>query len=157
MPYLRELRENPAFRRTFGNFPLSFEEVEIGKVVAAQRTVHLDFVEQLRSRYQHSADALLRFCLGPGQESEPPRIGRTAANAFTFTSENPGLRFLGALEMPYDILEGRTPHPGGQPIHAVAVLRKYSVPVAWRLSQRLDRCAIGNSVRLAAIEPSGFR
>ncbi len=125
--FLLELRRNPAFNKTFSNFPLSFEEIEIDKIVASQRTVHLDFVEQLKASYTHSAQNILNFCLHPGQDRTQTIVGRTATNAFTFSSENPGLRFLGVYEQPYEaaMMEGH--HPGGQPIHAVVLLVGYGI------------------------------
>ena len=125
--FLLELQRDAAFNKTFSNFPLSFEEVEIDKIVASQRTVHLDFVEHLKANYTHSAQNILNFCLHPGQDRTPTIVGRTAPYAFTFSSENPGLRFLGVYEQPYEasMMEGH--HSGGQPIHAVVLLVGYPI------------------------------
>src|ERR1700756_2396658 len=48
--YLNDLRADSAFAKTFANFPTTFEEVEIDKLVAGQRIVHLDWVRQLMER-----------------------------------------------------------------------------------------------------------
>src|SRR5882762_2034420 len=42
--YLNYIRNDSAFAKTFANYPISFEEVEIDKLVAGQRLVHLDWV-----------------------------------------------------------------------------------------------------------------
>src|SRR5260370_23755462 len=44
-PLLKEARTSSAFINTFSNFPFSFEEVEIDKLVESQRSVHLQYVE----------------------------------------------------------------------------------------------------------------
>lgn len=65
--------------------------------------------------------------------------GRTAQNAFTFTSENPSLRFLDAIEQPYhpDMKTGY--HPGGQPVHAVTLILGYgsSTINVYRVGKRM--------------------
>ena len=133
------LRQSPAFIKTFANFPVTFEEVEIDKVVAGQRTVHLDFVEKIKSNYTHSPENLLNFCLHTGQDKTPLNVGRTAGNAFTFSSDNPSLRFLGGYEQPYDPEFMETHHPGGQPVHAVTLLVGYGISTmnVYRVGKRI--------------------
>ncbi len=138
--FLDELQTSSAFKETFSNYPLSFEEVEIDKIVASQRTVHLDFVEQTKTKIDPgSAKDVLSFCLHTGQDKTPLNCGRTAQNAFTFTSPNPGLRFLGAFEQPYraDSMDNR--QPGGQPVHSVLLLVGYGASTinVYRVGKRL--------------------
>jgi hypothetical protein len=137
---VEDIRNNPAFTKTFSNYPLSFEEIEIDRIVASQRTVHLDFVEEIKAKAKFSsAKELATFSLHPGQDTTPLKFGRTAQNAFTFSSENPSLRFLDAVEHPYatDLKAGY--HPGGQPIHAVTILVGYGISTinVFRVGKRI--------------------
>ena len=123
---LDSLKLDPLFASTFSSYPYQFEEVEIDKLVACQRTVHLEYVEKLKAEYERLHRNLLDFCLMPAQGATPVRLGRTAQNAFTASSENPGLRFLGAVERPFspEILKAQL--PGGQPVHVVTLVLGYA-------------------------------
>jgi len=96
--FTEQLQGTVAFKETFANYPVSVALVEIDKIIASQRTVHLDFVDDLKAKYVHSPENLLTFCLDTGGETTPLKVGRTADNAFTFSSESPGLRYLGVYE-----------------------------------------------------------
>jgi hypothetical protein len=135
--FLAELQQNPGFLNSFSNYPLSFEEVEIDKLVACQRTVHIDWVDHLCTIFRR--DDLLRFCLHPGQDTTALNIGRTAQNAFTASSENPQLRFLGVYDQPYQAELMGAHHPGAQPVHAVVILLGYgnSTVNVYRVGRRL--------------------
>jgi hypothetical protein len=135
----KTLREDAAFVNTFSNYPFSFEEVEIDKLVASQRSVHVEYVDYLATRYRQERQNLFEFCLSPAQGASPVSIGRTAANAFTISSDNPGLRFLGAFEEPYrqGLLNIET--PGGQAIRAVVLTMGFGFATAnvYRVGQRM--------------------
>jgi len=103
-PLLKEVRANPTFLNTFSNFSTTFEEVEVDKLVAGQRSVHLQYVAAIAERYKKEGADLLRFCIFPWQDTTPVITGRTAQNAFTASSENPGLRFLGAYEQALSLI-----------------------------------------------------
>jgi len=137
--FVHDLQRNPAFSRTFSNFPLSFEEIEIDKIVASQRTVHLDYVEQLRANHTGSPHDILESCLHPGRDCTPTGVGRNAPNAFTFSSNNPSLRFLGVYEQPFDAATMDVHHPGGQPIRAIVLLVGYgsSTINVYRVDKRI--------------------
>jgi hypothetical protein len=132
------LRADPIFLNTFPNYPLSFEEVEIDKLVACQRIVHVEYVEQVTERFSRSVRDLIDFCLVPGRDMTPVVVGRTGPNAFTATSENPGLRFLGVFDEPYR-RELVTRTPAGQPMHAFVIILGYgsSTINAFRVGRRL--------------------
>jgi hypothetical protein len=136
--YITQLQKNPALANTFSNFPRTFELVEIDKVVAGQRTVHLDFVEHLKATYVHSTENLLRRCLDPEQDPTPVSVGRTGPKFFTVSSPNRKLRFLGVYERPYraDAMGLRA---GGQPVHAVMLLVGYGTETVnmYRIGKRL--------------------
>lgn len=133
------LSKDPTFTKTFSNFPISFEEVEIDNLVASQRTVHLDFIEHLKAVFEGMGEDSVRFCLDPVAEKTPIKVGRTAPNGLTFSSDNPGLRFLGVSEQPYHHEVVGAHHPGGRPVHTVLLLVGYGSPVAnaYRIGRRL--------------------
>lgn len=140
--FVEELRGTSAFKETFANFPISFQEVEIDKIVASQRTVHLDFVEQVSAKCsRYSPQELLDFCLNTGRDETPVKCARTAQNAFTLSSENPGLRFLGVREEPYQANLAERHHPGGQPVHMIALLVGYG-------SSTINVYRVGNRIIL---------
>jgi hypothetical protein len=116
-----QLRQDASFANTFSNFPYSFEEVEIDKLVASQRTVHIEYIDHLTSQYEQGGRNLFEFCLAPAQDVTSISIGRTAQNAFTASSDNPGLRFLGAFEEPYRQGMLRVETPGGQTVRVIVL------------------------------------
>jgi hypothetical protein len=134
-----QLRNDASFASTFSNFPYTFEEVEIDKLVASQRTVHVEYIDHLVSRYEKTGRNLFEFCLAPAQDASAVSIGRTAQNAFTASSDNPGLRFLGAFEEPYrqGILQIET--PGGQAIRVIVLALGFGASTAnvYRVGTRM--------------------
>jgi hypothetical protein len=138
--FIEGLQNSAAFKETFANYPVSFEAVEIDNIVASQRTVHVDFADQVKGKCDvHSAPSLLNFCLHTGQDDTPLTSGRTAPNAFTFTSANPSLRFLDAFEQPYDPAMTKGFYPAGQPVRAITLLLGYgsSTINVYRVGKRL--------------------
>jgi hypothetical protein len=135
----QQLRGDASFANTFSNFPYSFEEVEIDKLVASQRSVHVEYIDYLISRYEQASRNLLEFCLAPAQDSSPISIGRTAQNAFTASTDNPGLRFLGAFEEPsrQGMLQVET--PGGQTIRVIVLALGFGMSTAnvYRVGTRM--------------------
>jgi hypothetical protein len=152
--YLRNVRKNPAFAKTFANYPISFEYVEIDKLVAGQRTVHLDWVGELIKKGR--PDNIAEFCLDPGQDSTPITIARSGNTAFTASSRNPSMRFLGVFENPFQDDGVLGHHPGGQPAHAIVLLLGYGISTinAYRVNRRL---ILGNGFhRLYALKALGL-
>jgi hypothetical protein len=151
--YLTGIRTNPAVAKTFANIPISFAEVEIDKLVAGQRVVHLHSVQKVKNR--GVPENLPAFCLEPGQESTPITIARTANAAFTASSHNPNMRFLGVYETAYESnVLGH--HPGGQPVHAIMLLLGYGISTinVYRVGRRL---ILGNGFhRLYALRSLGI-
>jgi len=133
-----ELRRDASFVSTFSNYPISVEEVEIDKLVASQRTVHIEFVDHLIEQYQAGPD-LFAFCLAPAQGASAISIGRTAQNAFTASSDNPGLRFLGGFEEPYRPGMLQIDVPGGQTIRVVLLALGFGASTAnvYRVGTRM--------------------
>ncbi len=136
---VENLRSDPLFVDTFSNYPYSFEEVEVDKLVACQRTVHLEYIDHLISEYERRGRDLIDYCLIPWQDTTPVNVGRTAQNAFTASSDNPGLRFLGAYEQRYrrELLQAQT--PGGQPVQMIVLVLGYgsSTVSVYRIRKRI--------------------
>ena len=152
--YLHHISTDPAFAKSFANYPISFECVEIDKLVAGQRIVHLDWVRQLIEKGKPGNIA--EFCLDPGQDSTPITIARSGNTAFTASSHNPQMRFLGVFEEPYQADGVQGHHPGGQPIHAIVLLLGYGLSTinVYRVKQRL---ILGNGFhRLYALKSMGL-
>jgi len=152
--YLNQIRADSAFAKTFANYPISFEEVEIDKLVAGQRIVHLDWVRQLFEKGKPKN--LAAFCLDPGQDSTPITIARSGSTAYTASSHNPGMRFLGVFEQPYQADGVHGHHPGGQPVHAIVLLLGYGISTinVYRVGARL---ILGNGFhRLYALKAVGL-
>jgi hypothetical protein len=136
--FIKKLVKIPAFKKTFSNHSISFEEVEIDKIIAGQRTVHLNYVETIKEKYLTTKPELQKFCLDIGENQAGPKASRTAQNAFTLSSENPGLRFLGAFESTKDNISEKY-HPGGLPVSSVTLLFGYGLSTinVYRVNQRL--------------------
>lgn len=155
--FVQELQASQAFVGTFSNYPIVIVEAEIDKIIASQRSVHLDFVEHIKAQLTNTApDDIFPFCLATGEDQTSLQFARTGPNALTFSSENPGLRFLGAFEEPYHPDEMRGNHVGGQPVHAVTLLVGYGCATvnAYRVGSRL---ILNNGFhRLYALRSLGF-
>lgn len=151
--YLASIRRNPAFTKTFANIPISFAEVEIEKLIAGQRIVHLHGVRKTLN--EGPPKNLAAFCLDPGQDSTPITIARTGGTAYTASSHNPNLRFLGVQERPYNPAQSG-PHPGGQPVHSISLLFGYGISTinVYRVGRRI---ILGNGFhRLYALRSLGI-
>jgi hypothetical protein len=149
--YLHQITADARFTKSFANFPISFEAVEIDKLVAGQRTVNLDWVSGLLQKGK--PENLADFCLNPGQDTTPATVARTGNTAFTVSSHNPGLRFLGAFEQPYQPNGIQT---GGQPVRAIVLLLGYGISTVnvYRVKGRL---ILGNGFhRLYALKALGL-
>lgn len=126
--FWKSSRPCPRFARRSKITPLSFEQIEIDKVIASQRTVHISHVESLVTQLPAISENLLDFCLHPGRDDAGIEAGRTQGNAYTFSSMNPGLRLLGAYHEPLNPTGPLTQnHPGGQPLHVVTLLVGYGI------------------------------
>jgi len=87
------------FKKTFGNYPISFRMVEIDKLVAAQRTVNLDYVDRLKKNYPNKPhlEQLIEICISPNRSMDPIQHLEVAPNTHVFSSPNSDIRFLGAF------------------------------------------------------------
>jgi hypothetical protein len=118
---LATLATERSFVSTFSHCPFTFEEVELSKIVASQRTVHMEHVERLISSFKRSSD-LYSYCLKPSEQATPVIVGRSGQNSFTASSDNPALRFLGSYEQWFRPELAGNQNVGGQPICAVTLI-----------------------------------
>jgi hypothetical protein len=102
--------------------------VEIDKLVAAQRAVNLEYVDQLRADFKSdlSFDALTKICLSSDRKVAPIQHLELGQNVHAFSSPSSDLRFLGSF-----LIENLTPdlmmyaQGGGSPAAAVISLIGY--------------------------------
>ena len=96
---LSEIATDSLFQKTFSGLPISFGLVDVDKLVAAQRTVNLDYVDRLVSTISShpSLDELIEICLSPTRSMDPIQHLEVSPNTHTFTSPNSDIRFLGAF------------------------------------------------------------
>lgn len=96
---IERIANDSLFQKTFSTLPIGFAIVETDKLVAAQRTVHLDYVDRLVSSYPKSPSLsdLLQICVSPKRKMDPIQHLEVAPNTHVFSSPNSDVRFLGAF------------------------------------------------------------
>ena len=96
---LQKTREDALFKKTFSALPTKFSLVEIDKLVAAQRTVNLGYVKELKKKYAHRKKLkdLIEICVSPTRDMPPIQHLEVTNNTHVFSSPNLDLRFLGAF------------------------------------------------------------
>lgn len=124
---IQSIRQDKRFSHTFKELPVSFEVVEIDKLIACQATVALDYVEKLIKSVQGQVDfdSLIDICLS--LDKTVPEVSDIQANQQTivYSSENTDFRFLGALQKPLQEIELDTSSTGGIPTRALVLLFGY--------------------------------
>ncbi len=121
LPRLEELRQGHLFRETFSAVPAVFKVVEIDKLIAPQREVHLDYVDDLRKRIPgKKVEDLLEFCLAPATETAEVKTLQSGPNQVTFCSRSPDLRFLGGVSKPLSEADLAV-SPSGQPVETMTL------------------------------------
>ena len=87
------------FSRTFSGLPITIGVVEIDKLVAAQRTVNLEYVGRLKSSFPKrlGISELLEICVAPTRPMDPIQHLELGPNVHVFSSPNADIRFLGSF------------------------------------------------------------
>jgi hypothetical protein len=131
----QRLIDNDLVRRSF-QLPMAIGIVDIDTLVAAQRTVNLEYVAQLLNSFPPELDlpALSQICLSPTRSMAPIQHLELAPSAHVFSSPSTDLRFLGAFmkELTEDDLQYAT--MGGIPAVAIICFVGYGaspVNVLW--------------------------
>lgn len=115
-------------------FPLPYEVkvVEIDKVTAYQRAVHLGYVGRITERLgaNPAPEDILRLCVSPQREMDPIQHLALGDVAHTFSSPNSDIRFLGAFLKrdltPEDLAFSMS---GGVPAAAIIAFVGYGTPM----------------------------
>jgi hypothetical protein len=135
------------------SFPLASEirMVEVDNLVAAQRTVNLEYVDHLKERLgsDPSFESLLALCVAPQREMDHIRHLEVGQNNHVFSSKNADVRYLGSF-----MKENLTPEEisvaagGGIPVMAVVSFIGYgSAPINAFLVN--GRCLLNNGFHRA--------
>lgn len=125
---LRAIASEALFRKTFQDHPVSFELVEIDKLVAPQRTVNLAYCREVSAALPPSLtlNDLLTVCLEPTPSSRPPiQHLELHGNTHMFSSPSADVRFLNSVVRevrPDDVAHAES---GGLPTTAVLAFVGY--------------------------------
>jgi len=122
------IKLNPAITNTFSKHVMDFRMVEIDNLIAVQRNVLLDYVDQLTKKIPKnpSEDDLLKFCLIPEQQVPLPKPTRKSSRSWYFTSPSHDFRFLGGfLKKELTREDIQFPKVGGYPTHAIMLFVGY--------------------------------
>ena len=127
---IEAIRQNPTIKNTFSGHVLDFGMVEVDKIIAPQRQLLLDYVEELTKKIPKnpSEDELLKFCLIPDPQVPMPKPTRKGSNSWYFSSPSKDFRFLGGHvkeRITKDDLESTK--VGGFPTHAIMLFVGYGV------------------------------
>lgn len=121
------IESDPLFQKTFKLLPITFELVEVDKLIAPQRTVNLDYVERLRASYPASPtmNDLIGICVSPKRKMDPIQHLELGPNTHVFSSPNSDIRLLGSFvkELVQDDL--RYAEGGGLPAAAIITFVGY--------------------------------
>ena len=96
---LNEISDHQLIRKTFQGVPFSFALVDTDRLIAAQRSINLDYALRLQNSYKEntSLEALVEICLSPNRDVPPIQHLEVGNNVHVFSSENLDIRFLGAF------------------------------------------------------------
>lgn len=133
--------------------------VEIDKLIAAQRRVNLDYVDQITAGLpdQITLEFLLDFCLSPKREGAPVQHLDLGQDAHVFSSPSRDLRFLGSFMRTLSPVDLEGAESGGIPVAAVVSFIGYGdspINVLWSGS----RAVLNNGFHRAyALRKRGVR
>lgn len=119
---------DPLFQKSFSTLPTAFGLVEIDKLVAAQRTVNLEYVDRLVASLppEPSMGDLLEVCVSPKRKMDPiQHLEIIGQPVHVFSSPNSDIRFLGAFVKPLDAEDLGYAVMGGIPAAAVIAFVGY--------------------------------
>lgn len=122
---------DPLFRRAF-QLPSEVKLVEIDKMVAYQRMVHMGYVGRLADRLgdRPSDEDVLDLCVSPQREMDPIQHLAFGNATHTFSSRNSDIRFLGAfLKRDLSLEDVGFAEGGGVPAAAIIAFVGYGTPM----------------------------
>lgn len=144
------LANDGLFQSTFSQLPTSFAMVEVDNLIAPQRSLHVEFVDQLKAELATALTPpdLLAACLSASAQPGPVSAIQNAPNQAMYSSENRNLRFLGGFMKPLDPTDIAVAHTGGVPAAAVVLLVGYGSPCI-NVMQFEDRMVLNNGFHRA--------
>lgn len=104
---IKEVLDDPIFRRSFQLVPTDIAIVELDRLVIFQKFINLNYVRSLQNKLgkKPTDDEIFRFCLPANHPVPQVRLMQTAANSYTFISPSTDFRFVEAkLFDPGDIV-----------------------------------------------------
>lgn len=100
----------PVFRKAFQYLPSRFAMVDLDQLVVYQKHINLAFAAKVKERLGPSPTELeiLQLCMPADleQQSPPTRVMQVAVNAYNFVSPSTDLRFLDAILLTPEQLQG---------------------------------------------------
>ncbi len=137
---VRGIADETLFKNSFSMLPISFEMVEIDKLVAGQRYVNLDYVSKLVSNLPShpTPPNLIDFCLAKNPEVPPPAELQLAQNIYSYRSSTTDFRFLGGFPKRLNKEDLEAAVAGGLPVAGILLLVGYGSPSAnvFKVGQR---------------------
>lgn len=120
--HLERIAKHPLFQKTFQDHPVTFELVEVNKLIAPQRTVNHTYARSVAAALSAplTLDQLIALCLEPERSSTPPvQCLEVQPNVHMFSSPSADLRFLNSTTRA--VSEGDLPlaESGGLPASTV--------------------------------------
>jgi len=112
-PLLVEFLKDPLVRNGFNTVPTEVALVELDSLVVYQKHIDLTYVSQLRWRIgpNPTDEDVFRACLPFDHPHPPAKWSRLDDDSYIFISSSNDLRFLGALPLRPEHVQGY-PHPG---------------------------------------------
>lgn len=125
---LETLQNNTLFQRSFSNTPFIFGMVEIDTLIAPQRHVYLNYVDEIERRLPEnpSLDDLIDICMPLNPSPPVPKVTQTGIGSWIFSSPSPDLRFLRGHvkeQLTQDDIE--LTQVGGFPVKAITLFVGY--------------------------------
>jgi hypothetical protein len=156
---LTPLVSDALFKQSFSLLPYSIKTVELDKVVAGQRYVNLDYVDDLAKTIPPNPDPgfLVRFCLIRKSTAPLPAELQLGQNVYSYKSQTTDFRFLGGYPKPLTDDDLAASTGGGEPVAALVLLVGYGSPQV-NLFQVGNRYILNNGFhRLFALRSKGVR
>lgn len=149
-PLLEDITAQPLFKSSYGEHDVQVMKVSIRNLIACQRHIDLDYVEELSARLREntSAESIARFCLLSPLPLDPPKQLQISPNAFCFSSPNTDFRFLGGYVRPVGEADTQSCWMGGQPAAMVILMLGYGAP-SMNAFQIGDRIVLSNGFHRA--------
>ncbi|MGD8573872.1 MAG: hypothetical protein PVJ40_02875 [Gammaproteobacteria bacterium] len=112
-PLLRRLLEDPLIRDGFNTVPTEVAFVELDKLVVYQKHIDLTYAAEIKERLGTAPGSaeVFRTCLPYDHPAPPSRWARVDDESYVFVSRSNDVRFLGAMPLKPENVQGY-PHPG---------------------------------------------